>query len=192
MIAMVWVRTRGSTMLSPWAKLSIPNCYPSENGYRPHGWGYWTYLVCLCRYTVVKGISSHLPRPCVRRSRVHGRATPLTVKGSSLRLDSMRRFALFSSCWPCVEYVDMLKISVKFAVLCLCEMCTDFDNVCDIGNIWIWFVNQCNPKLIYPAVFTHRAVLYSAYIRFFTYWGYVHKLTYIFVHRRWIIIFNFF
>jgi hypothetical protein len=27
------------------------------------------------------------------------------------------------------------QISVKFAVLYLCEMFTDFDNLCDIGNI---------------------------------------------------------
>ena len=132
-------------------------------------------------YFHFKGISSHLSRTCVRRSRVHRRATPLTVKGSSLRLDSMRIIASFSSCWSSVQYVDIRKTSVKFAVLCLCEMFTDFDNVYDIGKIWIWFVNQCNPKLIYPAVFTQRAVLYSAYIRFLYIEGmYTNSLIYFF------------
>jgi hypothetical protein len=94
---------------------------------------------------------------------------------------NMRRIALFSSCRSCVEYVDIRKISVKFAVLCLCEMFTDFDHVCDIGNIWIWFVNRCNPKLIYPAVFTQHAVLYSAYIRFLHIEGmYTNALIYFF------------
>jgi hypothetical protein len=34
-----------------------------------------------------------------------------------------------------VECIDNRKISVKLAVLCLGEMLTDFDNLCDIGNI---------------------------------------------------------
>jgi hypothetical protein len=112
-------------------------------------------------------------------------AHPGTYKG--ITTHGQREFTpvglklLVSSCWSCIEYVDIRKISVKFAVLRLCEMFTDFDHVCGIGNIWIWFVNQCDPKLIYPAVFTQRAVLYSAYIRFLHIEGmYTNALIYFF------------
>jgi hypothetical protein len=63
----------------------------------------------------------------------------------------------------------MLKC-VNFALLYRCEMFTDFDNVCDIGNIWIWVVTLRNPKLIYPSV-SHRTSCYMVYTYVFLHIG---------------------
>jgi hypothetical protein len=64
------------------------------------------------------------------------------------------------------------QISVKFALLYLCEIITDCIHVGNIGNIC------CKPTLIYAPVFIQRVVLYSVYIRvFFTYWGHGHTIT---------------